>query len=90
MRKRDVRVGRTYEAKFWNEEKGSYTLHVRIDRKAESMNGGWWATDVETGKPVRIMQGGRLTREIDANGDTVPLPPATPRRTRRRTKQHPT
>lgn len=53
MKKSDVRIGATYAALVSKER----TL-VRID--AEAPSGGWTATNVKTGRTVRIRSAQRL------------------------------
>ena len=53
MKKADVKVGATYRAKVTNR-----VVEVRID--AESPHGGWDATNLATGKKVRIKIAQRL------------------------------
>ena len=54
MKKADVRIGDTYIAKVSNKR----TL-VRITREADSK--GWFATNVATGREVRILTAARLS-----------------------------
>jgi hypothetical protein len=53
MKKEDVSVGGTYSAKV-----GNKTIDVRID--SENAKGGWNATGVDSGKPVRIKDARQL------------------------------
>lgn len=57
MKKKDVRIGGRYRAKV----SGKLTT-VRIDR--ESPYGGWDATNLETGRRVRIRSAQRLRYEV--------------------------
>jgi hypothetical protein len=57
MKKHHVRIGGIYVAKV----SGALT-RVRIDR--ESRHGGWEATNLSTGRPVRIRSAARLRWEI--------------------------
>lgn len=60
MIKRDVDLGGVYLAKVSNK-----TVKVRIART--SPNGGWFATNMETGREVRVRTAARLT-QIDRGG----------------------
>lgn len=53
MKKADVKIGQTYQCKV-----GQNLTEVRID--AESPHGGWDATNVNTGRKVRIKSAQRL------------------------------
>ena len=82
MKKDEVVIGGTYSAKV-----GARTLDVRIE--SENAKGGWNATGVDSGKPVRIKDarhlrgpaasadGERMVEPADADGtvdgDQVPL-----------------
>ena len=68
MKKSEVKIGRVYTAKVTNK-----LVQVRID--AESRYGGWEATNLTTGKKVRIKSAQRLRGESK-----------TPKRTRRKAK----
>ena len=57
MKKADVKVGATYRAKVSNN-----VVEVRID--AESPHGGWTATNLATGKQVRIKTAQRLRAAV--------------------------
>ena len=59
MKKSDVKIGGTYTAKVTNK-----VVQVRID--AESRYGGWDATNLSTGKKVRIQSAQRLRGEVGA------------------------
>ncbi len=59
MKKADVKVGATYRAKVSNN-----VVEVRID--AESPHGGWDATNLATGKKVRIKTSQRLRAAVGA------------------------
>lgn len=54
MKKTDVKIGGEYFAKVSNKK-----VTVRID--AENRSGGWDATNLSTGKKVRIKTAGRLS-----------------------------
>ena len=53
MRKRDVQIGQVYSVKV-----SGRMVPVRIDR--ESPYGGWDATNLKTGKRIRIKSAQRL------------------------------
>ena len=55
MKKADVVIGQKYVAKI----SGKLTV-VRLDRHA--IQGGWYATNVSTGRPVRIRTAAKLRR----------------------------
>jgi hypothetical protein len=57
MKKNEVEIGKLYTAKVTNR-----IVRVRID--AESRYGGWDATNLETGKKIRIQSAQRLRGEI--------------------------
>ncbi len=67
MQKNDVQIGGVYSAKVSDK-----LVQVRID--AENVHGGWDATNLTTGKKVRIKTAARLR---DAAGDPESRPPAT-------------
>jgi hypothetical protein len=58
MKKNEVKIGSVYTAKVTNK-----VVQVRID--AENRHGGWDATNLETGKKVRIKSAQRLRGESD-------------------------
>ena len=58
MKKKDVTIGSIYEAKVSNK-----LVKVRID--SESIHGGWNATNLSTGRGVRIKTAGRLRRKFE-------------------------
>jgi len=62
MKKDEVQVGKVYTAKVTDK-----LVPVRID--AESRHGGWDATNLATGKKVRIKSAQRLRGEAKAGGD---------------------
>lgn len=66
MKKDQVLIGRTYQAKV-----SGQLARVRID--AESLHGGWNATNVITGRRVRIKSAQRLRREVasETNAESV-------------------
>ena len=57
MKKSEVKVGGVYTAKVTNK-----VVEVRID--GESRHGGWDATNLATGKKVRIQSPQRLRAEV--------------------------
>ena len=57
MKKNEVEIGKVYTAKVTNK-----VVQVRID--AENRHGGWDATNLETGKKVRIQSAQRLRGEV--------------------------
>lgn len=57
MKKSEVQVGQVYTAKVSNK-----VVRVRIDR--ENARGGWDATNLETGKAVRIKTAQRLRAKV--------------------------
>lgn len=59
MKKNDVRVGSIYVAKVTGK-----LARIRID--AESPNGGWSATNLETNRRVRIKSARRLRHDVDS------------------------
>jgi len=61
MKKDEVQVGKVYTAKVTDK-----LVPVRID--AESRHGGWEATNMATGKKVRIKSPQRLRGEVKADG----------------------
>jgi hypothetical protein len=61
MKKNEVKIGGTYTAKVTNK-----VVPVRID--AESRYGGWDATNMETGKKVRIKSPTRLRAAVGGDG----------------------
>jgi len=61
MKKNEVEIGKLYTAKVTNR-----VVQVRID--AENRHGGWDATNLETGKKVRIQSVQRLRSAINGNG----------------------
>ena len=63
MKKSEVKIGGTYTAKVTNK-----LVQVRID--AESRYGGWDATNLGTGKKVRIKSPAKLRGAV--GGDTPP------------------
>ncbi len=65
MNKADVNIGGEYLAKVTNK-----VVTVRID--AEDASGGWNATNLSTGKKVRIKTAGRL------RGPSPSAPPVEP------------
>lgn len=56
MKKGDVQIGKVYRAKI-----STMLTNVRID--AESRFGGWDATNLATGRKVRIRSAAKLRRE---------------------------
>jgi hypothetical protein len=61
MKKNEVKIGGIYTAKVTNK-----VVEVRID--AESRYGGWEATNMETGKKVRIKSPTRLRTAVGGHG----------------------
>jgi hypothetical protein len=61
MKKNEVKIGSMYTAKVTNK-----LVQVRID--AESRHGGWDATNLTTGKKVRIKSPARLRAAVGAEG----------------------
>ena len=61
MKKNEVKIGRVYTAKVTNK-----VVQVRID--AESRFGGWDATNLATGKKVRIQSAQRLRAAVGGDG----------------------
>jgi hypothetical protein len=61
MKKSEVKIGSVYAAKVTNK-----VVHVQID--AESRHGGWDATNLATGKKVRIKSPARLRAGVGAEG----------------------
>jgi len=59
MKKNEVRIGGIYAAKV-----SDRLVQVRIE--AESRHGGWDATNLATGKKVRIKSARRLRGEVDS------------------------
>ena len=57
MKKADVKIGGEYFATVTNKK-----VTVRID--AENRSGGWDATNLSTGKKVRIKMAGRLSVQM--------------------------
>jgi hypothetical protein len=64
MKKADVQIGGRYVAKV------SRLTVVRIDREAST--GGWIATNVETGRTVRVRSAARLRRPARPERDRAP------------------
>ena len=61
MKKNEVKIGGVYTAKVTNK-----LVQVRID--AESRYGGWEATNIATGKKVRIKSPARLRAAVGGDG----------------------
>jgi hypothetical protein len=57
MKKKDVQLNKTYVAKVSN-----VLTEVKLDR--ESPYGGWDATNLKTGRSVRIKSAAKLRREV--------------------------
>lgn len=57
MKKKDVEIGATYKAKISNS-----LTEVRIDR--EYHFGGWLATNLRTGRSVRIKSAAKLRERL--------------------------
>lgn len=64
MKKNEVKIGGVYTAKVTNK-----VVQVRID--AESRHGGWDATNLATGKTVRIKSPARLRAAVGGDGDAT-------------------
>jgi hypothetical protein len=62
MKKSDVRIGSTYAAKV-----SDRLVPVRIDR--ENYYSGWDATNLRTGRQVRIRSAQRLQFEVSETSD---------------------
>ncbi len=60
MKKKDIVIGETYIAKV-----SGRLARVRIDSEAELL-GGWFATNLDTGRKIRIKTGGRLRHRVKA------------------------
>jgi hypothetical protein len=69
MKKDEVTVGSTYSAKV-----GARTLDVRID--GENARGGWNATGVDSGKPVRVRDARHLRGPAASAGGERGIEPA--------------
>ena len=69
MTKKQVQIGSVYSAKV------SGKL-ARVRLVAESKHGGWDATNMDTGKPVRIKSAQRLRRCLDAKEQPAAKPKA--------------
>ncbi len=69
MKSSEVKIGGVYTAKVTNK-----VVEVRID--AESQHGGWEATNLATGKKVRIKSAQRLRGEAAKKGRTKAKPAA--------------
>jgi hypothetical protein len=67
MRKDEITIGGTYSAKV-----GARTLDVRIE--SENAKGGWNATAVDSGKPVRIKDARQLRGPAGAEGERTVEP----------------
>jgi len=67
MRRADVRIGGVYTAKV-----SGRVTRVRLDR--ESRYGGWDATNVATGRSVRVKTAARLRAECDPTQSPVGRP----------------
>ena len=63
MKKNEVQIGNVYTAKVTNK-----VVQVRID--AENRHGGWDATNLETGKKVRIQSAQRLRIAVGGGAAT--------------------
>ena len=73
MKKQEITVGGTYQAKV-----GARSVEVRIE--AEHPKGGWNATAVATGKPVRVKDAKHLRPvKVTAGGSNDPDPAAPPK-----------
>lgn len=65
MLKKDVSIGKTYVAKISN-----VLVEVRLD--SVSPYGGWNATNLKTGRSVRIKSAGKLRREVKPTANDGP------------------
>ena len=63
MKKLDVQIGGTYAAKVGNGRLGT----VRIDR--ENYYGGWDATNLRTGRAIRVRSAQRLWFPVQQDPD---------------------
>ena len=70
MKKSEVKVGGVYTAKVTNK-----VVQVRID--AESRHGGWDATNLQTGKKVRILSPQRLRAAVASRSPGTRTYPVT-------------
>ena len=70
MKREDVAVGASYGAKV-----GTKTIDVRID--GENVKGGWNATSVATGKPIRVKDARQLRGPAGADGGRAEQPSAS-------------
>jgi hypothetical protein len=70
MKKNEVKIGRVYVAKVTNK-----LVQVRID--AESRYGGWEATNLQTGKKVRIKSPTKLRAAVGGHGGATGAKKAT-------------
>jgi hypothetical protein len=68
VKKQDVRIGGVYAVKV-----GGNVTRVRIDRVADEFRvgrvrhgGGWYGTNLSTGREVRIRSAARLRHEVAA------------------------
>jgi len=82
MKKNEVRVGGVYTAKVSDK-----LVHVRIDRT--NRHGGWDATNLSTGKQVRIKSPARLRGAVEANEHAATPKTARPSKTFRHPKMSP-
>ena len=71
MKKDEVQIGRVYLAKVTNK-----VVSVRIDK--ENHLGGWNATNLETGKGIRIKSAQKLRGEVTGGRLPAPEPPSGP------------
>ncbi|MCK6458139.1 MAG: hypothetical protein L6Q92_16615, partial [Phycisphaerae bacterium] len=71
MKKNQVQIGGAFVAKV-----SGKLATVRID--AESRHGGWEATNVDTGRNVRIKSAQRLRREVASEKTAEPTATETP------------
>ncbi len=60
MKKKDVVIGETYIVKV-----SGRLARVRINSEGELL-GGWFATNLDTGRKIRIKTGGRLRERLSA------------------------
>lgn len=72
MQKQNVHIGTTYIVKV----SGTLT-RVRLTR--EHPRGGWYGTNLATGREIRIRTAARLRKEVKPAGGGCPEPPRNPR-----------
>ncbi len=65
MKKKDIVIGETYIAKV-----SGRLARVRINSEAELL-GGWFATNLDTGRKIRIKTGGRLCHRVKQSAPPI-------------------